>query len=161
MLQLFLLRHGKATKYQDDISDYSRALNKQGTAQVNQLGYILKEKGIKMDHILASSAVRTTETAEIVNHFLNCQSIQFDKSLYLADYDTILKMINRCGKGSSMLYVGHNNGISDIATYLTKIPILMSTSQLIEIEFNFDDWRMISAAAGSIKLNIKPDVHSF
>ena len=47
MLHLFLLRHGKATKYQDDISDYSRTLNKQGTAQVNQLGYILREKGIK------------------------------------------------------------------------------------------------------------------
>ncbi len=161
MLHLFLLRHGKATKYQDDISDYSRTLNKQGTAQVNQLGYILREKGIKVDHVLASSAARTVETAEIVNHFLNCTSIQFEKSLYLAECNTILKLINLSGKGSSLLYVGHNNGISDLAAYLTGLPILMSTSQLVEIEFAFDDWKMISAATGTIKLDIKTDIHSF
>ncbi|MBK9590458.1 MAG: histidine phosphatase family protein [Crocinitomicaceae bacterium] len=82
MLHLFLLRHGKATKYQDDISDYSRTLNKQGTAQVNQLGYILREKGIKVDHVLASSAARTVETAEIVNHFLNCTAFNLRKFLF-------------------------------------------------------------------------------
>lgn len=161
MLHLFLLRHGKATKYQDDIADFTRTLNKQGTAQVNQVGYILREKGVKIDHMLVSSATRTTETAEIVNHYLNCKNIQFEKGFYLADCAAILKLINQLGQGSSLLYVGHNNGISDFAAYLTGQPVLMSTSQLIEIEFNFDNWRMISAGTGNIKMNIKPDVHSF
>lgn len=161
MLHLFLLRHGKATKYQDDTSDFNRTLNKQGTAQVNQIGYILKSNGIKMDHILASSALRTTETAEIVNYYLNCRTIQFEKDLYLANCDSILQMINQWGKGSSLLFVGHNNGISDFVTYLSGQPILLSTSQLVEIQFSFDDWKMLSAATGTIKLNIKPDVYSF
>lgn len=161
MLHLFLLRHGKATKYQDDMNDFSRTLNKQGTAQVNQIAYILKEKGIKVDHILVSSAARTTETAEIVNHYLNCKSVQFEKELYLADQNTILQKITKNGKGTYLLYVGHNNGISDLAAYLTGMPVLLSTSQLVEIEFPFDNWKMISAATGSMKLNIKPDVHSF
>ncbi len=161
MLNLFLLRHGKATKNQDDIADFTRALNKQGTAQVNQVGYILREKGVKIDHMLVSSATRTTETAEIVNHYLNCKNIQFEKDFYLADCAAILKLINQWGQGSSLLYVGHNNGISDFAAYLTGQPVLMSTSQLIEIEFDFDNWSMISSGTGSIKMNIKPDVHSF
>lgn len=161
MLHLFLLRHGKATKYQDDMGDFGRTLNKQGTAQVNQIGYILKEKGIKIDHILVSSAARTTETAEIVNHYLSCKSIQFEKELYLAEHDKIFQMIAKHCKGTALLYVGHNNGISDLAAYLTGMPVLMSTSQLVEIEFPFDNWKMISAATGSMKLNIKPDVHSF
>jgi phosphohistidine phosphatase len=161
MLHLFLLRHGKATKYQDDISDYARTLNKQGTAQVNQVGYILKENGVRMDHILASSAARTTETAEIVNHYLNCKNIQFEKNLYLADYHSILKSITDNGKGNSLLYVGHNNGISDFASYITGQPILLSTSQLLEITFTFDNWKIISASTGTIKMNLKPDVHSF
>lgn len=161
MLNLFLLRHGKATKYQDDTSDFNRTLNKQGTAQVNQIGYILREQGIKVDHILSSSAARTSETTEIVNHFLGCNSIQFEKELYLAEKDYILERITSLNSDKSVLYVGHNNGISDFAAYLTGLPMLMSTSQIVEICFPFDDWQMISGATGTVKLNIRPDVHSF
>jgi phosphohistidine phosphatase len=161
MLHLFLLRHGKATKYQDDTTDFNRVLNKQGTAQVNQIGYILKANGVVVNHILASSAARTSETAEIVNHFLKCKSIEFDRNLYLADYKTILKKISETNKGDTLLFVGHNNGISDFASYITGQPILLSTGQLVEIRFNFESWKMISAGTGSTNLIIKPDVHSF
>lgn len=161
MLHLFLLRHGKATKYQDDTSDFNRSLNKQGIAQVNQIGYILKTKGIKIDQILSSSAQRTMETAEIMNHFLNCKKIDFDRNLYLADSKSILTRIADYGKEKTLLFVGHNNGISDLAGYLTNQQTIMSTSQLIEVTFGVDSWKLISAGTGSINLNIKPDVHSF
>lgn len=160
MLHLFLLRHGKATKYQDDTTDFSRSLNKQGTAQVNQIGYILRESGVKIDHILSSSAVRTTETTEIANHFLGCKSVVLDRQLYLADKNSILKKINSSGKGKKVLYVGHNNGISDLASSLTNQQIDLSTSELVEITFETDNWQLVSAGTGSLKMRLKPDVHS-
>ena len=49
MLTLYLLRHGKATKQTDEKADFTRHLNKEGVAQVNQSGYILREKKIKPD----------------------------------------------------------------------------------------------------------------
>lgn len=159
--RLFLLRHGKAVKFTDDSSDFGRHLNKLGTAQVNQIGYILKNEGLNIDYILSSGAVRTTETAEIMNHYLGLSSIDFDDTLYLADRKVIFERVETVSRGKSLLYVGHNNGISDFASYLTGESILMSTSQLVEIHFQVSSWKEISKDMGIIARVIKPDVLAF
>lgn len=159
MLRLFLLRHGKATNNQDDTSDFNRQLNKKGQIQVNQIGYILQEKQYKINFILSSSAIRTTETAEIINHYLKLPKIKFEKELYLTDFQTILKRINQIKECPNVLYVGHNNGISDLATYLSGMHLSMSTSELIILEFDLGSWEMVSAESGKMIERIIPDVH--
>ena len=161
MFRLFLLRHGKATRFVDDAGDFDRHLNKQGTAQANQIGYILKNEQIGIDFMLSSGAVRTAETAEILNHFLGLREIEFDDSLYLASKKTLFERISGVHKGKSLLYVGHNNGISDLAGYLTGESLLMSTGQLVEIHFDISSWKEISQDTGILARTIKPDVLAF
>jgi len=161
MLKLFLLRHGKATKFIDQASDFMRALNKQGTAQVNQIGYILCQNKTEISQIISSDAQRTVETAEIVNFYLKLKPIEFRTDLYLAKYGLILHQIGLTGKGKNILYVGHNNGISDLASYLTGKQIDLSTSQLVEIHFDLDSWQEITKDSGTFVNQIIPEIHSF
>ena len=161
MLQLLLLRHGKAVKYQDDTTDFNRHLNKEGTAQINQVGYILRERGLKPGQIISSGAVRTTQTAEIANHFLQLPKIEFDDQLYLANKTAILHKINTAAKAKILLYVGHNNGISDLASYLTGKQTDMSTGELVHLQFEFDDWKLVSGHTARLVERLIPDVHTF
>lgn len=161
MLKLFLLRHGKATKFIDDESDFMRPLNKQGTAQVNQIGYILRQNKTMVEQIISSDAQRTAETAEIVNFYLKLKQIEYKNDLYLANYGVIMHQIGLVGKNKNLLYVGHNNGISDLASYLTGKQISMSTSHLVEIHFNLDSWQEITKDSGIFVSEIIPEVHSF
>lgn len=161
MLQLFVLRHGKATKYQDDRSDFDRKLNKQGTAQVNVLGKQLKEMNVYFDLIIHSSASRTAETAHIMAFHVNHEKILSDTSLYLTDKKTILTKIISESKGKCILYVGHNNGISDFVSAMLDQNKLLATSELIELKFETENWNEISFGTAYQGINIKPDVLSF
>jgi len=160
MLKLFLLRHGKATKFIDDKSDFTRHLNRQGVVQTNQVGYIVREKKASIDQLICSGAVRTLETAEIMNHYLAIRRIESDDDLYLAKHDQILRKICESGSGKNLLYVGHNNGISDLASYLSGKAVNLSTGHLVEIHFNLDDWNLITKASGHFVSEIIPDIHS-
>ena len=161
MLQLLLLRHGKAVKYQDDTTDFNRQLNKEGTAQVNQIGYILRERNLAIGQILCSGAVRTRQTAEIANHFLGVRDVTMDDELYLANKGLILNKICRLGSANTLLYVGHNNGISDLASYLTGRRMDMTTSELVTIEFELSDWGLVTGQSGRLVGRLVPDVHVF
>lgn len=161
MLDLYLLRHGKACKNADSGRDYDRELNKKGTAQCNQIGYILKERHISIDEIIFSSAARTKQTAMIVNHFLGIDTVQQFEELYLAPQELIVEMIAEHANQPSLLYVGHNFGISDIVGYLTDDPMDLATSQLVHIQFELDQWSELSRGTGTFVETIIPDVIAF
>ena len=161
MLKLFVLRHGKAIKPQENIRDFDRYLNKKGTAQVNQVGYILRETQAEIVQIITSGARRTSETAEIMNYYLQTDNIIYDDELYLTSYTEILRLLAQHATAKSVLLVGHNFGLSHFVNYLTDDQLNLSTSMLVEINFNFDDWNMLSASTGTIEQIIVPQVHSF
>lgn len=85
MLNLYVIRHGKAVRPEDAVNDFSRELNKKGTAQTNQVGDLLKRADVKIDLIVTSGAKRTAETAEIINFHLNAKAVYYTDDLYLAD----------------------------------------------------------------------------
>ena len=161
MRKLFVLRHGKASKNFDYSEDFKRNLNKKGIAQINQIGYILRDSGVKIDEIIASKARRTFETAQIANHFIGCEKITFNEDLYLCSLDVIAAALSKDSPAETRLYVGHNNGISHFVNWLCDENILMNTGMLIEIDLEIDDWSHLSQGIGRIVKSIKPDVLSF
>ncbi|MFT4600876.1 MAG: phosphohistidine phosphatase [Arenicella sp.] len=158
MLKLFLLRHGKACAPKVDQKDYDRPLNKKGLAQINQIGFQLKNNDTKGFELIFSSAKRTSETAVILNHHLHFSSISDDESLYLASEELILKHLMFNAKEASVVFVGHNFGISNLASQLSGKSISMSTGMLIEFEFDIDDWKTLKNAKGRIVHSITPNV---
>lgn len=161
MRKLFVLRHGKASKNFDYSEDYIRNLNKKGIAQINQIGYIMKNSEVVIDEIISSKARRTFETAQIVNHYINCSEISFNEELYLCSLDEIAQSLSTNSNAKTRLYVGHNNGISYFVNWLCDENILMNTGMLIEIDLEIDDWNHLSQGIGSIVKIIRPDVLSF
>lgn len=161
MLQLFLLRHGKAEKYSKKEDDFYRKLDRMGTAEVNQIGYILRQEGINIDQIISSGATRARETTGIMNHYLSVKDISYDDSLFLTGADHIVHKISKSGTGQNLLYVGHNFGISDAVGYLTTNPMSLSTSMLVKIGFEQDNWAEISRETGTILEIYAPDVLAF
>lgn len=158
MLKLFLLRHGKAANPEDYDQDYDRPLNKKGVIQINQVGFKLLNEENEIGQIISSSAKRTEETTLIANHFLNVKDVEFHSHLYLSSHPHIFGSLQQLAKADSVLYVGHNFGISDIVSYLTGENVNMSTGMLVEIEFEFDDWKMISKQSGRLIDSFAPDV---
>jgi len=126
-----------------------------------QIGHILQQKGVKIDQILASGAVRTVETTEIVNHFLHVSVVKFIDEMFLASAESIIECLNADGQGSNLLYVGHNFGISDICGLLTGENLSLSTAQLVHISFNFDDWKIVGRDTGSFEGTVVPNVQTF
>lgn len=161
MIKLFILRHGKAVRPEAADDDYKRQLNVKGNAQVNQVGYILKNEGIQIDQVITSGAKRALQTAEIANHYLQTTNFIVDDRLYLTSHSNIIKILGERASSSSVLLVGHNFGLSDAVNYLTGDNLLLSTSMLVQINFNFDNWNLLSNSTGEIVRTIQPKVHTF
>ncbi len=161
MLKLFVLRHGTAVNPGSEPRDFDRKLNKKGTAPVNQIGYILKNDALKIDQVIVSGAKRTLETAEIVNYYLEIPLHYSNDDLYLASRETIQQFLVEQGEKKSILLVGHNFGLSGFVNHLTEGDLLLSTSMLVQINFNFDDWNKLGPGTGKIERVIEPQIHSF
>lgn len=159
MLNLYLLRHGKAANPENFETDYDRPLNKKGVLQINQVGFRLQQEGNQIDQLLSSSAVRTRQTAQTANFYLGIKDVGYHDDLYLAGMDIILKKIQEAGKGKAILYSGHNFGISDIATYLADDHYSMSTGMLIHLEFDLTNWTELGRGTGRVVEAFAPNVY--
>ncbi|UKN03561.1 histidine phosphatase family protein [Paracrocinitomix mangrovi] len=158
MLHLYLLRHGKAANPASYDVDYDRPLNKKGIAQINQIGFRLKQDNLIPHQIISSSAKRTEETTATVNHYLEIGDITFLKELYLAKDEVILHHLVKNAEKKEILYVGHNFGISNIASYFSGETISMSTGMLVHFTFEVDKWEHVGKDSGIVKDIYIPDV---
>jgi len=161
MLKLYVIRHGKAVKTSKSGQDFDRELNTKGNAQINQIGEILRRTGAVSDLILTSSAQRTTETADIINHYIKSSNIVYDENLYLVERDKIESILKNKATGKSIVLVGHNYGLSDFVNYCCNENLLLSTGMLVEIKFNFDNWQEIGRNKGQLINRIQPEVITF
>ena len=159
MLQLILLRHGKAANAIDGQEDYERPLNRKGVVQINQIGQLLKDKGYSPQQIISSSSKRTSETTYITNHYLKVQDVTFEKDLYLAEETHILSQIKEKASCAQILYVGHNFGISNLASVLSGNSISMSTGMIVVFNFDSTTWQDVEAGVGQTDLVYTPNIY--
>ena len=151
---LLIMRHAKSDWNDASLSDFNRPLNQRGLQNAPIMGKRLKEKGFNPELIVSSPAVRAITTCEIVVEELGLSKADIitDKNIYNADVKSLLAIINNLdnSKNSAALF-GHNNGITDLTVYLTDADIFnIPTSGTVLIEFDTDDWAMISKNTGSV-----------
>ena len=159
MLHLYLLRHAKTNKQSDSGRDFDRTLMDKGIRQGKALSIKVKDLPIAPQHILVSSARRTKQTYDLICQSLNSNQVSFHKELYLADYKTILNsMWNLVDDESPVMIIGHNFGISDLASYLTDDNIHMQTGSLVHLTFELDSWRQISQSKAILVEYYRPEV---
>ncbi len=128
MKTLYLLRHANAAlATPPQMSDYDRTLSAQGVREARAVGRFMKSNRMHPDFILCSSAVRTTQTAQIIMNALFGKTAaqipnNFDKELYQAPDEKILASIQSANPAQhSLMVVAHNPGIAELAFALGKI----------------------------------------
>jgi len=160
MLTLNLIRHAKTQQTASTGKDYDRELLDKGISQANLLGYYIQSHHIPLGKIICSSAARTQQTRSIIcQHLTERCNFELTKELYDAYHTEILEVIQKHGKNEpTVSIVGHNEGISKLAGYLSGESIYLRTSEMISLAIPFDSWDYLSEGIATIIFQYRPEV---
>jgi phosphohistidine phosphatase len=169
--RLLLLRHAKTVPQAPGIDDHERELMARGREDAPKLGRYIQKSGYAPDLILASTSRRTVETVELVtDEFPGTQRIDYLEALYLAEPEVILSIVRLAPDTvKSLLVVGHNPGMEQIATHLAREPVKRKekgrfdlieekfpTAALAVLDFEVARWRDVAPGEGALKDFVRP-----
>jgi phosphohistidine phosphatase len=147
--RLTLMRHANAQWKDPQISDFDRPLNRRGTSEAEAMSRRLIELKLTPRIVLASSARRAQQTADIVARELGIppRSIRTDDSLYLAAAADILRVIHTTGpRIPHLMIVGHNPGITELANLLApSAHVELATAAMCLLTFDSRTWADVQA----------------
>jgi phosphohistidine phosphatase len=156
-LQLHLIRHAKTEKQALTGRDFDRRLLPKGIKQARALASYLENKQIG-EFLLCSSAKRTQETKNILEERLRFQSKVNLETLYLASHLEILQLICQQQDAIEIWVIGHNEGISDLASYLTGKNIHMKTCAYVCLKPTIDQWAYLTANSCVLADVFRPEI---
>lgn len=119
---LMLLRHGEALPGGTGNTDRGRPLSPRGVADVRGLAKRLAEKGIALDYVCCSTAVRTQQTAsELVIAMGGTQAKPTPaEELYNADLTQLMAIVNTLpNEANTVLLVGHNPTLTEAVAHIS------------------------------------------
>lgn len=117
---LGLFRHAKSDWHDPRARDFDRPLNGRGRKGAALMGKHIIEHGIRWQRVLASPAVRVTETIDLSTRASSRPvAIDWDRRIYLASSASLLDVLREQdgedGKSpASILIVGHNPSLEDL-----------------------------------------------
>lgn len=122
MKKLFLLRHAKSDWTGNSGSDHSRPVSSRGREDARRLGKWMLQQQLLPQQIISSDAFRTQQTVEFLTEAWHQDAdIQFSDVLYLADYKTMLDLIQSIPDTvQSAMLVAHNPGMDDLVSFLSN-----------------------------------------
>lgn len=155
MKKLFLIRHSKAEPARFFQDDKERYLTEDGISIAQSMAIRLMNKGISLDAIVYSAAIRTQQTATIFAHVFQLpqSSLFISEELYLADTNTYLKTIrdleNRFGQ---VAIVGHNPGITETANSICENLRIdhMPVCSIVAYELKLQHWKEYVAGTSEL-----------
>lgn len=154
MLTLFLVRHAKSSWANPGQADFDRPLNDRGERNAPFMGKKLVEKGENPGLLVSSTAKRAYGTAKYIAGALGYdkEKILKREALYHAPVKTWLNEVNQLNsKHKTVMFFGHNNGITEFANYLCNAGIdNIPTCGIVKIKFDFDEWDMVSKNTGEL-----------
>jgi len=122
MHQLILLRHAKAARETNGVSDHDRPLTADGRRAAGAVGQAMRRAGLSPDVVLVSSALRTQQTLQALedaNVWDERPNIDTLPVLYMAAPNQIRDALRDLPETvRSALVVGHNPGLHEIAVDL-------------------------------------------
>jgi len=160
MKTLYLVRHAKASWEDATVSDAQRQLLPKGIRKTKQIVEFLKKRGVSIDLILSSPAVRAYETAKIVAAGMGYpeDKIGTDRKIYDGYHDRILDIIyGTDSQVKSLMIFGHNPTITRLANLFLHPGIeIMPTSCVVCISFNTDQWENIPSTEPNQEFIVYP-----
>jgi phosphohistidine phosphatase len=164
MRRLFLLRHAAAERAIAGQSDLDRPLEDDGLRDATTIGAYLARHHDTPGCVVVSPALRTRQTlAATLPH---AAAVTVDPRVYDARPATLMSVIkgapDRC---RSLMVIGHNPGLHELAILLTGTGDIDTREQLREkfptcalavIDLALDSWSKVHARAGRLERFVTP-----
>jgi len=166
---LTILRHAKSGWDVQVERDFDRPINKRGARGAEIIGQWLKRQKLPVDRIIASPAVRVTETLDIFQPAADLDTIEphWDRRIYLASAATLIDVIRDTGRDADHLLIsGHNPGLEDLILMLVpdtsadalrgEVEEKLPTSALARLELDIADWHELDTGMARFAAFIRP-----
>ncbi|KAI9013439.1 phosphoglycerate mutase family protein [Hyaloraphidium curvatum] len=118
-LRLLLLRHLKSSRDSPTPDDRDRPLSKRGRKAGPLVRAFLASRGPVPDAVVCSTALRARQTLELVRAALGGAAERFEDRVYEATREALAGVL-REESAPTLLLVGHNPGMEELATWLTE-----------------------------------------
>ncbi|MGB6536850.1 MAG: histidine phosphatase family protein [Xanthobacteraceae bacterium] len=166
MRRLILLRHAKTERAEPGESDRERRLTTRGQADAPVVGTYMARHGLVPDLALISPAVRAQETWKLVAAcFATTPQAVSEERVYNAGIGMLVALIAATRGPRSLLLVGHNPGMHDLAVQLIatgdahareRVTEKLPTAGLVVIDLAFDDWARLRSGGGRLERFVTP-----
>ena len=148
MKRLTIMRHADARWKDAATDDFARPLNRRGLSGAEAMAKRLLELALVPDRLLASTARRAEQTADIVARELSMsvRHVQREEALYLASAADMLRLIQETGpRIAHLMVIAHNPGASHLIHLLVPRGGIstLTTAGLCSIVFDTEQWRTI------------------
>lgn len=155
-MNIHLLRHAKTEQQSNSGKDFDRKLKERGIEQSKEMAQFLVKQGTEGVETWCSTAKRTKETFSYLSDALKPSHLEFMDDLYLCEQETFLKKLWNLNQPNDLFIIGHNDGLSDLATYFADELIHLSTCEYICFSFPADSWAELSRGTGIITNRFRP-----
>lgn len=169
MKRLILLRHAKSGWDDAVARDYDRPLGERGRTAATSIGRWAGQSGGAVDSIIASPAVRCTETLDLFQPAAGMATIEphWDRRIYLASSATLIDVVRDLDdENVVVLMCGHNPGMEDLILDLVPddggSPLRdlaeeqFPTAALATIELDVAHWRDVDNRCGRLVQFTRP-----
>ncbi|MCV9966142.1 histidine phosphatase family protein [Pararhizobium sp. BT-229] len=164
--RLILLRHAKSA-WPEGVADEERPLAERGRKSAPAIGAYMAHKKLIPDLALVSPARRAQETWELVRKGLSKKIKERDApEIYEVAAGRILEVIRTVKPGiRTLMMVGHNPGMEDLASLLVKdgdadatgrMKEKFPTASLAIIDFDIEGWDEVAAGTGYLERFVTP-----
>jgi phosphohistidine phosphatase len=162
MKRLILVRHAKTISHGYD-QDYDRTLTDRGEDDAHTISLELQKLNIRPDLIIASPAVRASQTAWIYADALGYpkETILYEKKLYSGKtQENFLAMLQEMeDEKETIMVFGHNPSIYYYMHYLIReFTDDVPTCSTVAIDFEIDSWSKLRDHQGKIAFRLIPDM---
>ena len=130
--------------------DIERPLKERGRRDAATMGRRLTERGVSVDKLISSPAVRAAMTAELIADELGYprSEITVDATIYGATDDELLGVIvGLSDDWEHVILIGHNPSLTDLANRLAPFhPVDLPTCGVIGLTYDVDRWGQVAGA---------------
>jgi phosphohistidine phosphatase len=160
------MRHANAQWKDPQIADFDRPLNRRGNSEAEAMSRRLMELKLIPTILLASSALRAQQTADIVARELGvaARNRRSEESLYLAPAADILRVVQMTGpRIPHLMIVGHNPGITEVANHFAPKRRIedLATAAVCTLTFDSRHWADVVAENMRDSLSESPPARLF